>query len=199
MPAREADGGVRAASRREILSVARELVDVDELRGQDLSRPALVKAFLRLRLDAALEHEVCGLMLLDSQHRLIEYLEPFRGTVNQASVYPREIVKMVLSRNALSVFLVHNHPSGLAEASAADIALTKHLKQALALVDVRLLDHFIVAGPEVLSMAERGLSKEVLASLRACQYFCNSIYRYSCQSESSRTQCRPSQLKNSWK
>lgn len=95
-------------------------------------------------------------MLLDSQHRLIDYLEPFRGTLNQASVYPREIVKMALSRNDLSVFLVRNPPSRLAEASAADISFTKHLKQVLALVDVRLLDNFIVAGPEVLSMVEGG-------------------------------------------
>lgn len=154
---READGAVRAASRKEILTVARELVSVDELHGQDLSQPRLVKDFIRLRLSAALEHEVCELILLDSQHRLIDYLEPFRGTINQASVYPREVVKIALHRNALSVFLVHNHPSGLAEASQADIALTKHLKQALALVDFRLLDHFIVAGPTVLSMAEQGL------------------------------------------
>lgn len=154
---REVDGAVRAASRKEILTVARELVNVDELHGQALDNPATVRNFLRMRLNSSLEHEVCGLILLDSQHRLIDYLEPFRGTINQASVYPREIVKISLHRNALSVFLVHNHPSGLAEASQADIALTRHLKQALALVDVRLLDHFIVAGPTVLSMAEQGL------------------------------------------
>ncbi len=154
---READGAVRAASRKEILTVARELVNVEELRGQDLSKPELVKEFLRLRLNAALEHEVCGVILLDSQNRLIDYVEPFRGTINQASVYPREIVKMALHHNALSVILVHNHPSGVAEASQADIALTRHLKQALALVDVRLLDHFIVADSTVLSMAEQAL------------------------------------------
>lgn len=154
---REEGGGVRAASCKEILTVARELVNVEELHGQDLSQHKLVKDFLRVRLNAALEHEVCGLMLLDSQHRLIDYLEPFRGTINQASVYPREIVKIALSRNDLSVFLVHNHPSGSAETSQADIALTRHLKHALALVDVLLLDHFIVAGATVLSLAEQGL------------------------------------------
>ncbi|MCK9513413.1 MAG: DNA repair protein RadC [Pigmentiphaga sp.] len=154
---READGAVRAASRKKILMVTRELVNVEEPHGEDLSKPNLVKEFLLLRLNAALEHEVCGLILLDSQNRLIDYLEPFRGTFNQASVYPREIVKMALHHNALSVMLVHNHPSGVAEASQADTALTKHLKQALALADVRLLDHFIVAGATVLSMAERGL------------------------------------------
>lgn len=93
--------------------MARELVNVDELHGQDLSQPRLVKDFLRLRLNASMEHEVCGLILLDSQHRLIDYLEPFRGTINQASVYPREIVKISLHHNALSIMLVHNHPSGL--------------------------------------------------------------------------------------
>lgn len=96
-------------------------------------------------------------MPLDSQHRLTDYLEPFRGTINQALVYPREIVKTALSRNALPVFLVHNHPSGSAETSQADIALTRHLQHALALVDILLLDHFIVAGATVLSMAEQGL------------------------------------------
>ncbi|MDK7587448.1 JAB domain-containing protein [Alcaligenes faecalis subsp. phenolicus] len=154
---RDADGAMRPASRKEILAVARELVNADDLRGHDLSSPALVKEFLRLRLNAALEYEVFGLILLDGQNRLIEYLEPFRGTINQAAVYPREVVKLALAKNAQSVMLVHNHPSGAREASRADIALTKHLKDALALVDVRVLDHFIVAGSEVVSMAEAGL------------------------------------------
>ncbi|WP_442593378.1 JAB domain-containing protein [Parapusillimonas sp. JC17] len=154
---REVDGAVRPASRKEILAVARELVKADDLRGHDLSSPALVKEFLQLRLNAALEYEVFGLILLDSQNRLIEYLEPFRGTVNQTAVYPREVVKLALARNAVSVVLVHNHPSGSREASRADIALTKHLKDALGLVDVRVLDHFIVAGAQVVSMAEAGL------------------------------------------
>lgn len=154
---REAGGAVRPASRREILVVARELVDTDELRGQELSSPTAVRDFLRLKLNASLEHEVCGMILVDTQHRLIAYLEPFRGTLDQASVYPREIVKLALEHNAKAIFLVHNHPSGEAQASEADIRLTKHLKQALALIDVALLDHFIVAGSKVLSMAETGL------------------------------------------
>ncbi|CAM5392081.1 DNA repair protein RadC [Alcaligenes faecalis] len=154
---REAGGTVRPASRKEILTVARELVNADDLRGQDLSNPALIKAFLQLRLNSALEHEVFGLILLDGQNRLITYLEPFRGTVNQATVYPREVVKLALAYNALSAVLVHNHPSGTTEASRADIALTKHLKDALWLIDVRVLDHFIVAGATVVSMAEAGL------------------------------------------
>ncbi|WP_369326187.1 JAB domain-containing protein [Alcaligenes nematophilus] len=154
---READGAVRPASRKEILTVARTLVNADGLRGKDLSNPALVKDFLRLRLNAALEHEVFGLILLDGQNRLLTYLEPFRGTVNQSAVYPREVVKLALAHNALSVMLVHNHPSGTTAASQSDITLTKHLKEALALIDVRVLDHFIVAGAQVVSMAEKGL------------------------------------------
>lgn len=137
--------------------MARELVNVNELLGQDLPQPRLVKDFLRVRLNAELEHEVCGLILLDSQHRLIDYLEPFRWTIKQASVYPRESAKTAQYHNALSVMLVHNYPSAVAEASQADVALTKHLKQALALIDVRLLNHFIVAGATVVSMAEQGL------------------------------------------
>jgi DNA repair protein RadC len=111
--------------------------------------------FLRLRL-ASLEHEVCGLMLLDNQFRLIAYLEPFRGTLAQAAVYPREIVKIALHYNAAAAILAHNHPSGLAEASTADIALTRQLREALALVDVRLVDHCIVAGVDVVSMSQTG-------------------------------------------
>jgi len=95
--------------------------------------------------------------MLDAQHALIEYVELFRGTVSQTSVYPREVVKESLTRNAASVILVHNHPSGIAEPSRADEHLTQTLKSALNLVDVRVLDHLIVAGPSVLSFAERGL------------------------------------------
>ncbi|MDH1180092.1 DNA repair protein RadC [Achromobacter mucicolens] len=153
---REPDGAMRPARRAEILSVARELVTVDELRGEDLSHPEQAKAFLRLRF-AGLEHEVCGLLLLDGQLRLIAYLEPFRGTLNQATVYPREVVKLVLQHNAAALMMVHNHPSGTAEASQADRHLTQAIKQALALIDVRLLDHFIVAGRQVLSMSQQGL------------------------------------------
>lgn len=152
----EPDGAMRPAQRAEILSVARELVTADELRGEDLSQPERVKAFLRLRL-AGLEHEVCGLLLLDSHLRLIVYLEPFRGTLSQAAVYPREVVKLALRHNAAVLMMVHNHPSGTAEASQADIRLTGAMKQALSLVDVRLVDHFIVAGATVLSMSQDGL------------------------------------------
>jgi len=153
---RETDGATRPAKRAEILAVARELVTTGELRRKDLSAPDKAMAFLKLRL-AGLEHEVCGLILLDTRHHLITYPEPFRGTLSQAAVYPREIVKLALHHNAAALMLVHNHPSGLAEASSADLQLTKVLQQALALIDVRLLDHFIVAGNEVVSMAQAGL------------------------------------------
>jgi len=121
-----------------------------------LSSPEAVKDFLRVRL-GTLEHEMFAVLHLDAQHRVIEYVEMFRGTVTQTSVYPREVVKEALARNTAAVVLVHNHPSGAAQPSRADEALTQTLRSALALVDVRVLDHMIVAGPSVLSMAQKGL------------------------------------------
>jgi DNA repair protein RadC len=100
---------------------------------------------------------VFAVIHLDVQHRVIEYVEMFRGTVSQTSVYPREIVKEALARNSAALILVHNHPSGVAEPSRADEALTQTLKNALSLVDVRVIDHLIVAGSTILSFAERGL------------------------------------------
>jgi DNA repair protein RadC len=96
-------------------------------------------------------------IFLDSQHRVIDCEELFRGTLAQTSVYPREVVKEALARNSAAVIFAHNHPSGVAEPSRADELLTQSLKQALALVDIRTLDHFVVAGPQVVSFAERGL------------------------------------------
>ncbi|MFA9438622.1 DNA repair protein RadC [Uliginosibacterium sp. sgz301328] len=128
------------------------------LRTRDaLSSPGAVRDWLRLRL-AALPHEVFMVLMLDSQNRLIEAVELFRGTLTQTSVYPREVVKLALSHNAAGVILAHNHPSGSVEPSSSDEALTRALVSALALVDVRVLDHFIVAGKaKPLSFAERGL------------------------------------------
>ncbi len=94
---------------------------------------------------------------LDSQNRVIDYVEMFRGTVSQTSVYPREVVREAMMRNSAAMLLVHNHPSGSTQPSRADEALTQTLKAALSLVDVRVLDHLIVAGSDILSMAERGL------------------------------------------
>jgi DNA repair protein RadC len=122
-----------------------------------LSSPQQVRDYLRLRL-GSLAHEVFMALLLDAQNRLIEAAEMFRGTLTQTSVYPREIVKTALAHNAAAVIFAHNHPSGVAEPSRADELLTRQLKQALELVDVRVLDHFIVAGNgPPLSFAERGL------------------------------------------
>ncbi len=121
-----------------------------------LNSPASVKSYLSLKL-AQLQHEVFACVFLDAQHRVIEYEELFRGTLTQTSVYPREVVKAALFHNAAAVILAHNHPSSVAEPSRADITLTDALKQALALVDVRVLDHFVVGGADCVSFAERGL------------------------------------------
>ena len=95
--------------------------------------------------------------LLDKRHRLIEYVELFRGTIDGASVHPREVVKLALAKNAAAILLAHPHPSGVAEPSHADELITQRLKDALALIDVRVLDHLIIAGGDVVSMAEKGL------------------------------------------
>jgi DNA repair protein RadC len=121
-----------------------------------LTSPRAVRDYLRLRL-GGLEHEVFILLFLDAQHRLIRADEMFRGTLSQTSVYPREVVKAALKHNAAAVIFAHNHPSGLAEPSRADELLTQSLKEALALVDCRVLDHFVVGGCRTLSFAERGL------------------------------------------
>ena len=121
-----------------------------------LSSPIAVKDWLRLHM-ATLEHEVFGVLWLDSQNRLIEYQELFRGTINQISVYPREVVKEALAHNAAACILAHNHPSGTAEPSRADELLTGTLKTSLALVDCKVLDHMIVGGINIMSFAERGL------------------------------------------
>lgn len=118
--------------------------------------PNTVRQYCQLRL-GALDHEVFAVLFLDVQNRLIEYREMFRGTLTQTSVYPREVVKECLELNAAAVVLVHNHPSGSVQPSRADEALTQTLRSALALVDVRVLDHVIVSAVQSLSMAERGL------------------------------------------
>jgi DNA repair protein RadC len=125
--------------------------------GECLQSPGQVRAFLMLNL-AEQEHEVFAALFLNSQNQLIEYQELFRGTLTQTSVYPREVVKTALRLNAGAVLFAHNHPSGMNEPSCADEVLTQSLKTALAVVDVKVLDHFIVAGRGApLSFAERGL------------------------------------------
>ena len=122
-----------------------------------LSSPDTVREYLRLNL-ASLEHEVFGVLWLDAHHRLLEDEPMFRGTLTQTSVYPREVVKSALHKNAAACILYHNHPSGNAEPSRADELLTMNLKAALAMIDVRVLDHLVVAGlAKPTSFAERGL------------------------------------------
>ena len=121
-----------------------------------LSSPESVRDYLRMSLSGR-EHEVFVVILLDSQNRVLEMLDLFRGTLTQTSVYPREVVKAALAANAGAAIFAHNHPSGLAEPSRADELLTQTLKQALALVDVRVLDHIVVGAASSISFAERGL------------------------------------------
>ena len=124
--------------------------------GPVLASPEAVRDYLRLLLHDR-PHEVFVCVFLDSQHRVLACDELFRGTLAQTSVYPREVVKAALAHNAAAVIFAHNHPSGIAEPSQADELLTQSLKQALALVDIRALDHFVVAGSALVSFAERGL------------------------------------------
>jgi len=117
--------------------------------------PADSKAYVKLQL-AGYEHEVFACLFLDNRHRVISFEKLFRGTIDGASIYPREVVKEALAKNAVAVIFADNHPSGVAEPSQADQNITKRLKDALMLVDVRVLDHLIV-GDDVISFAERGL------------------------------------------
>ena len=151
--------GLGPAKRAEIVAVlelARRALTA-QLKQQTLfDSPHAVRDYLQLQLGSR-PHEIFSVMFLDSQHRLIVLEELFRGTLTQTSVYPREVVVRALALNAASVVLAHNHPSGTAQPSRADEALTQTLKAALGLVDVRVLDHFVVTSTEAVSMAERGL------------------------------------------
>ena len=153
---RDVTGDYRPANADEVLLAAQRVLARRMRNCQALTSPQVVRDFLRVKL-GTLEHEVFAVVHLDSQNRVIEYVEMFRGTVSQTSVYPREVVKECLARNSAALLLVHNHPSGSTQPSRADEMLTQTLKSALALVDVRVLDHLIVAGSSILSFAERGL------------------------------------------
>jgi DNA repair protein RadC len=151
--------GLGPAKRAEILAVmeiARRAIAQPLRAAPVFDSPQAVKDYLSLQL-AGLPHEVFAVLFLDHQHRLLQLEEMFRGTLSQTSVYPREVVRRAMSLNAGAVILAHNHPSGLAEPSRADEYLTASLKGALALVDVRVLDHLVVGRGQVVSMAERGL------------------------------------------
>ena len=150
-------GPAKAAQLAAALELARRALASPMKLKDALASPEAVRDWLRLSLGQT-PHEVFMALWLDAQNRLISSEELFRGTLTQTSVYPREVVKRALAHNAGAVILAHNHPSGLAEPSRADEVLTSSLKQALAMVDVKLLDHFIVAGSaRPLSFAERGL------------------------------------------
>src|SRR5919109_1214811 len=121
-----------------------------------LTSPGAVRDYLRVALGHR-QHEVFVCIWLDAQHKVVGVEEAFRGTLTQTSVYPREIVKKALARNAAAVIFAHNHPSGVAQPSQADELLTRNLREALALVEVKVLDHFVIAGNQAISFAERGL------------------------------------------
>ena len=151
--------GLGPAKRAELVAVlelARRALAQQLTQKPLFNTPQAVRDYLQLQL-GGLHHEVFAVLFLDSQHRLIALEEMFRGTLTQTSVYPREVVKQALTLNANSVVLAHNHPSGTAQPSRADEALTHTLKAALALVDVRVLDHFVVTASQAVSMAELGL------------------------------------------
>jgi DNA repair protein RadC len=139
-----------------VLEMSRRALQETLQNGDALNSPHVVRDYLRLLLGSR-EQEVFVVLFLDTQHRVLATEELFQGTLTQTSVYPREVVKHALAHNAAAVIFAHNHPSGIAEPSHADELLTGVLKQALALVDVRVLDHFVVAGGKTLSFAERGL------------------------------------------
>ena len=150
------ESGFREARADDVLARAQALLARRYRVGSPvLTSPALTREFLRMHLGAC-EHEIFGMLHLDSRHRLIAVENLFRGTISSSSVHPREVVKSALAHNAAAVVLYHNHPSGLTEPSAADELITRRLREALALIDVRVLDHLIVA-EAIYSFAEAGL------------------------------------------
>lgn len=140
----------------EVIALALGYLEARVQVGAVLVTPTLTRDYLILKV-SQLEHEVFGCVFLTNRHRIIDICELFRGTIDGASVYPREVVKEVLMRNAAAVIFYHNHPSGITEPSSADITLTRRLKTALEIVEVRVLDHFIVGGGTAISFAEIGL------------------------------------------
>ena len=139
----------------EILTMANKLARSKLSKGKALTSPSLTYSCLQTLLQEY-EHEVFGILFLDSQHRVIKFEELFRGTLDGASAYPREVVKAALAFNAAAVILVHNHPSGLPEPSRADRSLTERLQAALNVVEIRVLDHLVIGTEGRVAMAERG-------------------------------------------
>lgn len=145
----------RALTEEQIIKAAALLLNQRIERGEAMSNPEIVKPYLKTRL-YGLEHEVFACLFLDNQHRVIEYEELFRGTIDSTSVFPREVVKRCLALNAAAIIFAHNHPSGIANPSEADRRITDKLTEALSLIDVRVLDHFIIGDGEPFSFALRG-------------------------------------------
>jgi len=152
---RRTSGRYSVADVNQITQAAAELLKRSLHREPAFSSPDRASAFLQTRL-RPLEHELFCMLVLDNRNRLIEFVELFRGTIDGASVHPREVVKEVLKLNGAAVIFAHNHPSGVAEPSQADEQITRRLKSALALIDVRVLDHLVI-GDTTVSFAERGL------------------------------------------
>ena len=148
-------GDAKYAQLQAVMEMARRHLADELQRGDALTSPAMTRRFLASRL-RHLPHEVFGCLFLDNRHRVLRFEELFRGTIDAASVYPREVVKHALACNAAAVILAHNHPSGVAEPSGADRQITERLREALGLVDIRLLDHMVIGDGEPVSFAERG-------------------------------------------
>ncbi|MGB9430060.1 MAG: DNA repair protein RadC [Gammaproteobacteria bacterium] len=146
----------RPVTAEEVVGLAERILRERVARGEPLTDPVLTRRWLVTRLSDR-PHEVFAVIYLDNRHRVIAFEELFRGTLDGASVHPREVVKQALHHNAAAVIFAHNHPSGVAEPSDADRRLTQRLKDALALVDIRTLDHVVIGGVETVSFAERGL------------------------------------------
>ncbi len=138
-----------------LVGLALEILSLRYRPGVLIDQPDRLRDYLRLKL-GELEHEVFAVILLDNRHRILCFEEMFRGTIDGASVHPREVVKIALQHNAAACVMTHNHPSGIAEPSQADLSMTLRLKEALALIDIRVLDHMIVTRESMVSLAERG-------------------------------------------
>ncbi|QDF65657.1 JAB domain-containing protein [Shewanella sp. SNU WT4] len=148
-------GSVKYAQLQAAAEISRRIAREKLHRSQILSNPDLTREYLMRQL-ADRAYEVFAILLLDSQHRVIQFVELFRGTIDSASVYPRDVVALVLEKQAAAVIICHNHPSGIAEPSQADRRITERLKNALTTIDVTLLDHMVVGDRDIVSFAERG-------------------------------------------
>lgn len=149
-------GEAKFAQLQAVLEMSKRHLQESMQRGDVLTNPEDTKRFLSARL-RDYPHEVFAILFLDNQHRVIEFEELFHGTIDSATVHPREVVRRALHHNAAALILAHNHPSGIAEPSQSDQRITQRLKDALTLIDVRLLDHFVIGDGEPTSLAERGM------------------------------------------